>query len=154
MDLITYREISNPSGADLELLAKLEKAIFKIGAKSTDKPSRLPGGAEGRKNLLAQVAFVGEVPVGFKLGYERTPEEFYSWLGGVLPEWRKQGIAQELLRLQHTKVKALGYEKITTKSRNQFTQMLILNLKSGFHIVGTQPRDEGKDLNILFEKTF
>ena len=154
METITYKEISNPNGVDLEQLEKLEKAIFKKDATKNDTPARLPLGAVGRKNVLAHIAFSGDAPIAFKLGYERTYGEFYSWLGGVLPDWRRQGIAQKLLLMQHATVQSLGYQKITTKSRNQFPQMLILNIKNGFRIVGTQLRDEGKDLSILFEKTF
>ena len=151
---ITYKEISHPGAVDLKLLEKLETAIFYGSIAGTGEASRLSRGTEGRNNLLAHVAFAGETPVGFKLGYESAAKVFYSWLGGVLPDWRRQGVAQELLRIQHQSVQALGYKKITTKSRNQFPAMLILNIKNGFHIVGTEFRDEKKHLSILFAKTF
>ena len=31
--------------------------------------------------------------VGYKIGYEERGTEFYSWLGGVDPNYRGQGIA-------------------------------------------------------------
>jgi len=34
------------------------------------------------------VAQAGGQPVGFKVGYERSGF-FYSWMGGVLPDWRR-----------------------------------------------------------------
>ena len=39
--------------------------------------------------------------VGCKLGYERQPGHYHSWLGGVLPGFRGRGLAAELLRRQH-----------------------------------------------------
>ncbi len=39
--------------------------------------------------------------VGFKLGYCRRPQLHYSWLGGVHPEARRQGLARKLMIHQH-----------------------------------------------------
>jgi ribosomal protein S18 acetylase RimI-like enzyme len=53
---------------------------------------------------LRPMAFIARVDgqaVGFKLGYEKNREEFFSWLGGVIKEHRGRGIARELLRRQH-----------------------------------------------------
>ena len=38
---------------------------------------------------------------GFKLGYRRGADLFYSWLGGVASAARGQGVGSELMRLQH-----------------------------------------------------
>ena len=35
---------------------------------------------------LNLVAYINKIPVGFKLGYKRE-DFFYSWLGGVLPQY-------------------------------------------------------------------
>jgi ribosomal protein S18 acetylase RimI-like enzyme len=46
---------------------------------------------------LILVAQDGSKLVGCKIGYDRFADgSFYSWLGGVLPEYRKTGIAQAL----------------------------------------------------------
>ena len=36
---------------------------------------------------LILVAYIGARAVGFKVGYQKE-ETFYSWMGGVLPEFR------------------------------------------------------------------
>ena len=36
---------------------------------------------------------------GFKVGYERDGN-FYSWMGGVLPAYRKRGVAKALAKYQ------------------------------------------------------
>ncbi|MCB0392559.1 MAG: GNAT family N-acetyltransferase [Bdellovibrionales bacterium] len=89
--------------------------------------------------------------VGFKLGYAVSPRTFYSWLGGVAPTFRGQGLARETIVHLTKWCQKNGYEKITTKSMNKFKPMMILNLKMGFDIVGTEVDQDGKD-QVLFEK--
>ena len=96
-----------------------------------------------RKNLLALVALEDGVVTGFKFGYEQENGVFYSWLGGVHPEYQRRGIAKALMTHQHELVKALGYSVIRTYSRNEKMAMLILNLQSGFQIKSTFIDDKG-----------
>lgn len=96
-----------------------------------------------RKNLLALVVLEDNVVTGFKFGYEHEDGAFYSWLGGVHPEYQRRGIAKSLMARQHELVKALGYSVIRTYSRNEKMAMLILNLQSGFQIKSTFIDDKG-----------
>lgn len=73
--------------------------------------------------------------VGFKIDYQISPETFYRWIGGVDEKYRKSGIAQELMKRQHSRVAKKGYEIIQTKTKNSFKPMLVLNIKNGFDIV-------------------
>ncbi|RYF69527.1 MAG: GNAT family N-acetyltransferase [Cytophagaceae bacterium] len=102
------------------------------------------------------VALDGDRVVGCKIGYDWQPYSqstttFYSWLGGVDPAYRGQGIASELMRLQHGACILAGYGIIRTHTYNQWHDMLILNLRHGFQIIGTQPGKHG--LTIMLEKT-
>ena len=92
----------------------------------------------------------GEI-AGFKCGYEIGPAKFYSWVGGVGARFRQQGIAAELMRRQHDRCLANGYEIVRTKTKNCFKAMLILNLKSGFDITEVY-RDRQGELKIILEK--
>lgn len=74
-------------------------------------------------------------PAGFKIGY-RDHDSFYSWLGGVHPRARRQGLASRLMQAQHEHVCALGYQYVITRTRASNRSMIILNLKYGFEIVG------------------
>jgi ribosomal protein S18 acetylase RimI-like enzyme len=89
--------------------------------------------------------------VGFKLGYEKNEDIFYSWLGGVLPEYQKMGIASYLMKLQHKWCLQNSYKTIQTKTKNKFKNMLILNFKSGFNIVRTE-LSTANELKIVLEK--
>jgi GNAT superfamily N-acetyltransferase len=72
---------------------------------------------------------------GFKLGYRRG-STFYSWLGGVHPRARRQGLGYRLMAAQHEHVRQLGYTRIATRMRAANRAMLILNLKCGYEITG------------------
>ena len=101
--------------------------------------------------LYLIMAKVGGEAAGFKLGYAESATEFYSWLGGVAPEYRGVGIAAELMRRQHERCRAQGYEKIRTKTQNRFRGMLALNVKSGYDVVGVHACESG-GIKIMLEK--
>ena len=105
-----------------------------------------------RKNLIALVAVEGEQVAGFKFGYEHEEGAFYSWLGGVHPNFQRRGIAKALMEHQHKVVKEQGYNLIRTYSRNEKMAMLILNLQSGFHIISTFVDDKGWHKIVLEKK--
>lgn len=88
--------------------------------------------------------------VGCKLGYERKPGHYYSWLGGVHPDSRGRGMAAELMRRQHAWCRAQGYRRIRTQTYNRWRAMLLLNLRHGFDIIGTLQGAHG--LTIVLEK--
>lgn len=95
-------------------------------------------------------AWDGDNPVGFKCGYAQGKTVFYSWLGGVIPEYRGLGIASRLMELQHGWCRERGYETVETRTKNQFPEMISLNLRRGFRIAGTTG---GAEIKILMEKT-
>lgn len=105
---------------------------------------------QNSKFFLIQ-CFIEEKLIGFKLGYKINSSEFYSWLGGVDPNFRGLGLAQEMMKIQHNWCQSQGFQKISTKTKNRFKEMLILNLRSGFKIVGTQ-LEPNKELKIVLEK--
>jgi GNAT superfamily N-acetyltransferase len=107
---------------------------------------------EMQKNFFLQIAAIDNKPVAFKLGYKEDNEMFYSWLGGVLPEFRGLGIATELMKQQHDWCRHQGFKKIRTKTKNKWRDMLVLNIKNGFNVVGTYTTDKG-ETKIILDKT-
>ena len=73
---------------------------------------------------------------GFKLGYRRGDALLYSWLGGVHPRLRGQGVASALMERQHAAAAAAGYRFVETRTRAANNPMILLNLRHGFHIAG------------------
>jgi predicted GNAT superfamily acetyltransferase len=104
-----------------------------------------------KEDVVSIIAYKNEVPVGFKIGYRYNESIFYSWVGGVLLNHRKEGIAKQLAETQESTAKEKGYSKLRTKSMNRFKPMLILNLKNGFDIVQVYTNEKGQQ-KIVFEK--
>jgi GNAT superfamily N-acetyltransferase len=103
-----------------------------------------------RQPVQAWLAYAGGQLVGCKLGYERQPGHYYSWLGGVHPDFRGRGLAADLLRRQHAWCQAQGYRAVRTHTYNRWRAMLLLNLRHGFDIIGTMQGPRG--LTIVLEK--
>lgn len=76
--------------------------------------------------------------IAFKLGYQKEHGLFYSWLGGVLPAYRRKGLAHQLMQHQHEWASDEGYNAVETKARATNNPMIILNLKNGFQIRGVE----------------
>lgn len=101
--------------------------------------------------FLLSVAYEGTKVIGYKIGYELTNEKFYSWLGGVHPDYRHLGVASKLMNMQHCHLRKKGYKVVQTKTLNKWRSMLILNIKSGFDITETYIDRHG-ELKIVLEK--
>lgn len=105
-----------------------------------------------KEKVFSLIAYYNNNPVGFKIGYQYNTNTFYSWVGGVLPQYRKKGIANNLAKLQENWALQNGFKKLRTKSMNKFKPMLILNLKNGFDIIQVYTNEKGQT-KIVFEKS-
>ena len=102
---------------------------------------------------LILIAEVDGALAGFKVGYQSDiPGILYSWLGGVLPEFRKAGLALAMAEKQEAWARMQGFQTIRFKTRNRFVQMLHFGLSRGFQIVGFEKKGEVADYRILLEK--
>ena len=101
--------------------------------------------------LYTILAFHDEKLIGFKIGYPYSETTFYSWIGGVHQDYRKQGVASKLAELQEIFTKKEGNKKLRTKSMNTYKPMMILNLKNGFDILNIYTNTKGQT-KIVFEK--
>ncbi len=108
---------------------------------------------ERLKNVpaITLVAYVNDVPAGFKVGYERDGY-FYSWMGAILPEFRRLGIARQLAERQEAWAKEKGYPHVTFKTRNRLKPMLIFALSRGFDIIDIQPKETIEEYRIILRK--
>lgn len=91
--------------------------------------------------------------LGFKVGYQNeTPDTFYSWMGGVRPEFRKHGIADALAEFQETWARERGFKTVFFKTRNRFPAMIAFGLKRGFKIIGVLPKGGVEDYRVVMRK--
>lgn len=100
---------------------------------------------------LVLVAYADQTPVGFKVGYEREGY-FYSWMGAVLPAYRRHHAATLLAEAQEDWAVQQGYPHVTFKTRNYLKSMLLFALKRGFYILAVEKRDKVADYRILLRK--
>jgi len=104
------------------------------------------------KAHLILIARHDDKPVAYKIGYEICHSEFYSWLGGVAPKYRKQGVATELRKRQESWAIGKGYRTISVKSMNQYPAMLQLLISSGYQISGYEDNGSTSNSKIMFIK--
>lgn len=101
--------------------------------------------------LCTVLAYQNDNLIGFKIGYPYSENTFYSWIGGIIPQFRKKGIATQLAKLQEDYVRSKGFTKLRTKSMNQYKPMMVLNLKNDFDITKIYTNSKGQT-KIVFEK--
>lgn len=133
---------------ELPAIAELYNQIFRP-ARDVDSFLRR---YRGRYNILQMIARVDDQPVAFFLGFELKPNVFFAWFYGVLSDYRRQGIASQLMDAVHSWAKQNGYESIRYECHNQHRPMLHLAIAVGYDIVGIRwDHDRGDNL-VIFEK--
>ncbi len=107
----------------------------------------------GDRTYLILVACDQEIPIGFKIGYDRRGDgSFYSWLGGVVPQYRRQGIARKLASMLENWVKLKGYDRVIVKTRNCFREMIQFLISTEYKLVKVIPQEDLRDNRLIFEK--
>ncbi|MEM8901024.1 MAG: GNAT family N-acetyltransferase [Bacteroidota bacterium] len=107
---------------------------------------------EDREHLLL-AASISQQLAGFKVGYASEKEGyFYSWMGGVLPEFRRMGIAKALAEFQEKWALRKGYSHIHMKTRNMHQNMLLFSISRDFQITHVEASDTIKENRIYLEK--
>src|SRR6266480_5511602 len=86
----------------------------------------------GRYNVLQLIARLDNRPVGFFLGFELKPTVFFAWFYGVIPDFRRQGIASQLMDAVHEWAKQNEYESIRLECHNSARAMLHLAIDMNY----------------------
>ncbi|HYK71993.1 MAG TPA: GNAT family N-acetyltransferase [Pseudoneobacillus sp.] len=136
---------SIPDADVLNSLLELHKSIF---GTSDDLINKM----DSKPQLLVITAMDGKKVIGYKIGYAIDSSKFYSWLGGVDPNFRKHGIASMLMEKQHQYLAANCYTIVQTKTMNKWRSMLILNIRNGFDVIDTYTDEKGLH-KIVLEKS-
>ncbi|NDL64567.1 GNAT family N-acetyltransferase [Acerihabitans arboris] len=103
---------------------------------------------------LMLVAEVNGRPVGFIAGYALNTAEFHLWLGGVLPGFRRRGVARALLAAQETWAKSRGYHTINVKSGSRFQGMLLFLISNHYQQTRIEAQDNEEENKIWLEKNY
>lgn len=107
---------------------------------------------EGKKSLILVANYYNE-PAGFKVAYDKYGDgSLYSWMGAVLPHYRKKGIAKSLASHQEAWAKQHHYKTIRFKTRNNLKPMLMFALNNNFNIISVETKQRIEDYRIILEK--
>ena len=145
----TTIEITEVGPPEYPLIQVLRDSIF--AAYNHRLSSTFIEQSEGKQDLIALIAHLEGNPVGYKVGYRESPGVFYSWTGGVLPDYRSQGLARRLQEHQHSMLRARSYRAVLFTTFNKFREMLLFGLSTGFVPIGLELKIEN-EIAIKFRK--
>jgi GNAT superfamily N-acetyltransferase len=105
-----------------------------------------------RHNVSMLVAMLDERHVGFCVGYELIPSTYFSWLCGVQSDFRRLGIATQLIQAQQAWAQDHHYSIIRFECQNQHRPMLHVAITEGYDLVGIRWDTATGDNVVIFEK--
>lgn len=106
-----------------------------------------------RPDLRMYLARVDGRIAGFKVGYGESPSVYYSAKGGVLPPFRRRGLARLMLDRMMDDVARLGYERFAFDTfPNRHPGMTVLALAERFEVTAAGYNAAYKDYRLRFEK--
>ena len=95
-----------------------------------------------------------DVLAGFKVGYGESPAVFYSAKGGVLPAFRRRGLARLLLHRMEDEARQKGYRRFAYDTfPNKHAGMTVLGLAEGYRVAAAGYNAPYRDYRLRFEKT-
>lgn len=87
------------------------------------------------EHLIILMALVNGIKAGFKVGYGKSDGVFYSAKGGVMPVFRRKGLATVMLKYMISKAAEAGFDRFQFDTfPNLHPEMLILGLNEGFRV--------------------
>lgn len=106
-----------------------------------------------RDDLLILEALIDGEPIAFKIGYREGRHTFYSAKGGVMPDFRRRGIAIALLGDMMRRVQQQGYRRLAFDTfPNLHPGMTILALAQGFQLTKSDFNSAYREYRLRFEK--
>lgn len=133
---------------ELDLVADLYNQVFTPPRDVSSFRRRV----DGRRNVLVLIAQLDGRPVGFLSALELKPDTHFGWLCGVLPEFRRQGIASQLLEAHEAWAYQKSYELLRFECYNRHRPMLQTAITHGYNIVGIRWDSQHHDNLVIFEK--
>jgi len=107
---------------------------------------------QGRHNVCILLASLAGRPVGFTAGFELKPATYFSWIAGVLPDYRRQGIATQLIQGLQAWAQDHHYSILRFECLNQHRPMLHVAIAEDFDLVGIRWDTTSANNVAIFEK--
>ena len=133
---------------DLGLVVDLYNQVFK----PANDPEFFKRRFLSRHNVLILVASLDGHPAGFAVGFELKPTVFFSWLYGVLPDYRRAGVGSQLMGATHAWAAEHEYESVRLECQNGHRAAMHMCIDQGYDVMGMRwDPDRGANL-VIFEK--
>ncbi|NVJ46000.1 MAG: GNAT family N-acetyltransferase [Cytophagia bacterium] len=98
---------------------------------------------------LVVIAIIDGELAGCKVAYDRFEDgTLYSWLGGVIPKFRMNGLAKKMADFQEAWALDNGFDAIRFKTLNRHKAMLTFAINNGFQLYNVKPKDEIENYRI------
>ena len=138
-----------PVGLDeLELLSELYNDVFSPGQDAEFFRRRF----KGRHNVSILLAQLQDRHVGFVVGFELMPTTYFVWLCGVLPDFRRAGVAIQLMHGEQAWAKDNGYHIVRFECQNQHRPMMHTAITEGYDLIGVRWDTITGNNVVIFEK--
>ncbi len=133
---------------ELELITSLYNQVFSPPKEVAFFERRF----QGRRNVTQLVASIDDHPVGFALGLEITATTYFNLLVGVIPDFRRLGLATQLMQALEAWATEHDYPILRFECQNQHRPMLHVAITEGFDLVGIRHDIETGANVVIFEK--
>ncbi|RYG61038.1 MAG: N-acetyltransferase [Alphaproteobacteria bacterium] len=110
---------------------------------------------EGRLSGTASfsvIALAGDDIAGYAVSYMKDTTTAYIWMVGTLPDYRRQGVYQQLFTRIHEWAVGQGATRLQLKTRNNKRHMLSWLVKHDFLFTEIESQDDISQNRILTEK--
>ena len=133
---------------ELELISRLYNEVFTPREDEDFFRRRFMG----RHNICMLVAIVDKAHVGFIVGFELTPTTYFCWVCGVIPDFRRLGVATQLMQGLEAWAHEHHYSTIRFECQNQHRPMLHVAITEGYDLVGIRWDSATAQNVVIFEK--
>ena len=134
--------------SETELIVSLYNEVFAPSRDAAFFERRF----KSRMHILNLIAEVEGRPVGFSCGLELKPDTWFNWLAGVLPDYRRAGIASQLIEAEHAWAADHGYGYVRMECQNQHRPVLHMAITLGFDVIGVRWDSDRHNNLVIFEK--
>lgn len=133
---------------DVELLAHLHNQVVR----PPREPASFARRFVGRHNILCLVARIGREAAGFYIGFELKPAVHFAWMVCVLQEFRRMGIASQLMQAAQAWARDQRYISIRFECNNTHRAMLHFGISENYEIVGIRWDPDTAQNLVIFER--
>lgn len=133
---------------ELKLVTSLYNEVFNPPQDAAFFRSRF----RGRHNPSILVAMIEGQHVGFIIGFEMMPRTYFTWVCGVHADFRRAGVATQLMHAQTAWAQEHHYTTMRFECQNQHRPMLHFAINEGYDLVGIRWDSATANNMVIFEK--